>query len=169
VKNTTRVLAQTFCAAALMVVVVAGCGVEPTVDDAAGPQLLEARLHYDADASPQLTIVSVVRRPGTAPALPPAAVPGYVAEVVDGRGDVIESAPFELPTFAEDPPPQDGDPSSSGVLQKTTDLTVTLPWSDAAATLRIRDARRCVFATRWRSISIPAPWVPFLSTSTAFP
>jgi hypothetical protein len=148
VKNTTRVLFHALGAAALLLLVLAGCDVEPATDDATGPQLLEAQLHYDADASPQLTIVSVVRRPGTAPVPPPVAAPGYVAELVGAHGDVIQSVAFELPTFAEDPPPQDGDPSSSGVLQKTADLAVTLPWSDAATTLRIRDAMAIDLDTR---------------------
>jgi hypothetical protein len=148
VNITTRVLTATSCTAALVFVLLAACDVDQATDDTAGPQLLEATLHYDADASPQLAIASLVRRPGTASVAPPVADAGYVAEVLGTRGDVIDSASIELPTFAEDPPPQDGDPSSSGVLQKTVDFAVTLPWSDAATTLRIRDAMAIDLDTR---------------------
>lgn len=121
-----------------MLALLAACGVEPTDDKIDDPQLLEATLHFDADASPQLAVVSLVRRPGVAPITEPAPS-GYVIELLGGHGDVIHSTTFEVPLAADDPPPQDGDLSASGMLQTTVDFAVTLPWSDAATTLRLRD------------------------------
>ncbi len=122
---------------ALLALLVAACAAE-VAPDTSDPQLLEARLHFDAAASPQLTIDALVRRPGVAPAMPKTGT--YVVEIVDDRGAVIDTAGVELPVLAEDPPPQDGDLSANELLQTTVDFAVTLPWSDAASTVRLRDA-----------------------------
>ena len=111
-------------------------------------KILEVNLTYDRDHDPIISIGTVYKKNGNAP-LVEESEQEYTLQVLDRNAKVLTSQGFTVPYRLPDPPPETASDETSGeIILPRVNFTLTVPWQDAAAEVRVLDIDQVVVSSK---------------------